>query len=103
MNANPPEIRRDLGSDDAITGTKDIRINPDLVSCDLWDFRDAHATGALDRAVELFRGRFLEGFHLPGAESFEQWVEATRAALAFPALFGHKPPITHARLMRRTD
>ncbi|MFN8652109.1 MAG: BTAD domain-containing putative transcriptional regulator [Gemmatimonadales bacterium] len=75
-------LRRDLGSDDAITGTKDIRINPDLVSCDLWDFRDAHATGALDRAVELFRGRFLEGFHLPGAESFEQWVEATRAALA---------------------
>lgn len=75
-------LRRDLGSDAAITGTKDIRLNPDLVSCDLWEFRDAHATGALDRAGELFRGRFLEGFHLPGAESFEQWVETTRGALA---------------------
>lgn len=75
-------LRRDLGSEDAITGTKDIRLNPDLVSCDLWEFRDAHATGALDRAGDLFRGRFLEGFHLPGAESFEQWVEATRASLS---------------------
>ncbi|HWA59086.1 MAG TPA: BTAD domain-containing putative transcriptional regulator [Gemmatimonadales bacterium] len=74
-------LRRDLGSDDALTGVKDLRLNPDLVQCDLWEFRDALGTGLLDRGAELYRGRFLEGFHLPGAESFEQWVEETRAGL----------------------
>jgi DNA-binding SARP family transcriptional activator len=75
-------LRRDLGSDEALIGVKDLRLNPDLAQCDLWEFQDAMATGSLDRAAELFRGRFLEGFHLPGAESFEQWVEETRAGLA---------------------
>ncbi|HSB55687.1 MAG TPA: BTAD domain-containing putative transcriptional regulator, partial [Gemmatimonadales bacterium] len=74
-------LRRDLGSDEALIGVKDLRLNPDLVQCDLWEFQDATTTGSLDRAAELFRGRFLEGFHLPGADSFEQWVEDTRAGL----------------------
>ena len=26
-------LRRDLGSDDALTGVKDLRLNPDLVQC----------------------------------------------------------------------
>ena len=75
-------LRRDLRSDEAFIGVKDLRLNPDLVQADLWDFRDAMATGALERAAELARGRFLEGFHLPGAESFENWVEVTRSGLA---------------------
>lgn len=74
-------LRRDLGSDDAFIGTKDLRLNPDVVQCDLWEFHDAEATGNLEHAGELYRGRFLEGFHLPGADSFETWVEDTRSRL----------------------
>lgn len=71
-------LRRDLGSDEAFIGTKDLRLNPDLVQCDLWEFHDAAASGDLERAADHYRGRFLEGFHLPGAESFETWVEESR-------------------------
>jgi DNA-binding SARP family transcriptional activator len=74
-------LRRDLGSDEALIGVKDLRLNPDLVQCDLWEFHNAHGAGALERSAELFRGRFVEGFHLPGADGFEQWVEETRAGL----------------------
>src|SRR5262249_22247259 len=74
-------LRRDLGSDDAFVGVKDLRLNPDLVQVDAIEFRDAIAAGALERAAELDRGPFLEGFHLPGAESFERWVEDERSGL----------------------
>src|SRR5262249_43118750 len=75
-------LRRDLGSDEAFIGMKDLRLNPDVVQCDLWEFHDAAATGDLDRAAEIYRGRFLEGFHLPGADTFENWVEDSRSGLA---------------------
>ncbi len=75
-------LRRDLGSDECFLGLKDLRINPDLVTVDLLEFHDAIGTGNLDRAAELYRGPFLEGFHLPGADTFERWVEDERSALA---------------------
>lgn len=74
-------LRRDLGSDEAFIGVKDLRLNPDVVHCDLWEFHDAAATGDLERAADLYKGRFLEGFHLPGADSFEKWVEDSRVGL----------------------
>jgi DNA-binding SARP family transcriptional activator len=75
-------LRRDLGSDEAFIGVKDLRLNPDVVQTDLWQFQDAMATGALERAAGLSRGKFLEGFHLPGGEAFENWMESTRSRLA---------------------
>ncbi len=74
-------LRRDLGSDEAVAGMKDLRLNPDLVTCDVAEFRDALSAEADERAVELWRGPFLEGFHLPGADTFERWVEEQRAGL----------------------
>lgn len=74
-------LRRELGSDEAILGMKDLRLNPDVVTSDVADFRDSAATGDLDRAAGLWRGPFLEGFHLPGADTFERWVEDQRAGL----------------------
>ncbi|MBK8003073.1 MAG: winged helix-turn-helix domain-containing protein [Gemmatimonadetes bacterium] len=74
-------LRRDLGSDEAVAGMKDLRLNPDLVTCDVAEFRDALAAEADERAVELWRGPFLEGFHLPGADTFERWVEEQRTGL----------------------
>ncbi len=74
-------LRRDLGSDEAFVGVQDLRLNPDMVEADLWQFHHAAATGDLERAAELYRGPFLEGFHLPGADTFETWVEDERAGL----------------------
>ncbi|HWA15836.1 MAG TPA: BTAD domain-containing putative transcriptional regulator, partial [Gemmatimonadales bacterium] len=75
-------LRRDLGSEEVIAGVKDLRLNPELASSDLGEFRESAANGNLEKAADLFRGAFLEGFHLPGAETFERWVEERRRHLA---------------------
>jgi DNA-binding SARP family transcriptional activator len=75
-------LRQDLGSEEAFLGVKDLRLNPEIISADVLDFRAAMAAGAFERAVELYRGPFLDGFHLPGAEEFERWGEQERQTLA---------------------
>jgi len=75
-------LRRDLGSDDSLLGLKDLRLNPDLVTADVIEFRSALSAGDLERAAELYRGPFLEGFNLPGSDTFERWMEEQRGALA---------------------
>jgi DNA-binding SARP family transcriptional activator len=75
-------LRQDLGSEEAFLGVKDLRLNPEIISADVVEFRAAMAAGALERAVELYRGPFLDGFHLPGAEEFERWSEQERQTLA---------------------
>src|SRR5262245_19260786 len=75
-------LRQDLGSEEAFLGVKDLRLNPEIISADVLDFRAAMGTGEFERAVELYRGPFLDGFHLPGAEEFERWSEQERQVLA---------------------
>lgn len=74
-------LRRDLGSEDAIGGTRDLRIDPLLVDSDVRQFDEARAAGRLEVAAELWRGPFLHGFNLPGVPEFERWMEQERATL----------------------
>jgi DNA-binding SARP family transcriptional activator/TolB-like protein len=75
-------LRRDLGDDEAIEGARDLRLNADLVTSDLTDFRDAIAAGAWERAAGHYDGPFLEGYHLSGAPELERWIEEQRSHLA---------------------
>jgi Tol biopolymer transport system component/DNA-binding SARP family transcriptional activator len=75
-------IRREIGSDDAIAGTRDLVLAPEFLSSDIADFRTAIAAGDLDGAAALYKGQFLDGFHLPGLAEFERWMESERTALA---------------------
>ena len=75
-------LRKDLGADDAITGVTELRLDPSLVSSDVAEFAAAVSRGDDDRAVELYKGPFLDGFHLPNANDFTRWVEAERIVLA---------------------
>ena len=75
-------LRHEIGSDDAITGTRDLVLAPELVRTDLAEFRAAFAGGDLEKAVGVYEGQFLDGFHLPGAAGFERWMEAERSGLA---------------------
>ena len=75
-------LRRDLGAPDAIVGAKDLRFDPALVTADCVEFAAAIARGDDARAVALYQGPFLDGFHLPGADAFSRWVEQERNALA---------------------
>jgi DNA-binding SARP family transcriptional activator len=75
-------LRRDLGAEEALIGTKDLRLNLDVIEVDVAEFQDAVESNDLDRAVRLYGGPFLDGFFVPRSPEFERWVEAERAVLA---------------------
>ena len=75
-------LRKDLGAEDAISGSKELVFDPALVSSDVSEFASAVARGDDERAVSLYQGPFLDGFHLSGASEFSRWVETERTSLA---------------------
>jgi TolB-like protein/DNA-binding winged helix-turn-helix (wHTH) protein len=76
-------LRRDLGGghDDAIVGTRELRLNRDIVWCDAAEFEAALAEGNAAHASTLYVGPFLDGFRLPTAPEFERWVDDERIAI----------------------
>jgi len=82
LNQAVYSLRRDLGADDALMGTKDLRLNFDLIEVDVDEFQQSIETNDVDRAVRVYTGPFLDGFFVPRAPDFERWVEAERSALA---------------------
>jgi DNA-binding SARP family transcriptional activator len=75
-------LRQEIGSDDGITGTRDLTLATELVRTDVAEFRAALSSGDLERAIALYDGQFLDGFHLPGSAGFERWMETERAGFA---------------------
>jgi DNA-binding SARP family transcriptional activator len=74
-------LRRDLG-EDAIVGTKDLRLNPDRVATDVDEFQTSLTRGDHERAAAVYAGPFLDGFHVPGAAELMRWVEDERQVLS---------------------
>ena len=74
-------LRRDLGSEEAIVGTRDLRLGTDVLTSDVAEFEHALAAHDFERAASLYGGPFLDGFYLPGAGEFERWVEDERRGL----------------------
>jgi DNA-binding SARP family transcriptional activator len=74
-------IRRQI-PETLLLGTDPLRLNPQVVSADVAEFRRAIAAGDPSRAAELYQGPFLDGFYLAGESEFEDWVEQQRAKLA---------------------
>lgn len=71
-------LRRTLG-DDAVEGTGDqVRLAAPMES-DLRQVAAALRSGDVARAAEFCGGEFLEGFEVPGATPFGDWVAAMRA------------------------
>jgi DNA-binding SARP family transcriptional activator/Flp pilus assembly protein TadD len=72
------QIRRRLGSDILSSGGKhEVRTGTRL-TIDAVRFGEMLEAGDDARALSLYRGDFLEGFHLRAAPAFEQWSEETR-------------------------
>jgi DNA-binding SARP family transcriptional activator/TolB-like protein len=82
LNQAVYSLRRDLGTDDVLLGSKDLRLNLDLIQVDTVEFQDALEAGDLERAVDIYAGPFLDGFFLPKASDFERWVETERSTIA---------------------
>jgi serine/threonine-protein kinase len=75
-------LRRDLGRDDLVLGTTELRLNPEAITSDLAEFEQALERRESERAVALYRGPFLDGFYVPDAPEFERWLETQRSHLA---------------------
>jgi len=75
-------IRKALGSERIFLNGSDLRVNPDILSSDVGEFRTAIDDGRLADAVELYAGPFLDGFYLTGESEFEFWLTAERDRLS---------------------
>ncbi|HUQ79827.1 MAG TPA: BTAD domain-containing putative transcriptional regulator, partial [Gemmatimonadaceae bacterium] len=75
-------INQALGAD-AIAGTgEDVRLNRAQVPSDIADFETAIDAREWHCAADLYAGLFLDGFFLPDAAEFDQWMEAERGQYA---------------------
>src|SRR4029077_13905435 len=75
-------LRSALGDDFVLSTGDDLRLNPDRLICDLWEFEAALARDDPEAAVGVYCGPFLTGFHVSDAEEFERWAEGERPRLA---------------------
>ena len=73
---------RQQAGDNALLGTDPLRLNPVVVTSDVMEFEDALDRGELDTAVALYRGPFLDGFHIADSVEFEAWAAGERSRLA---------------------
>lgn len=75
-------LRQELGDEALQGGTWDLRLNHTIITSDLAEFEEARASGALERAAELYTGPFLDGFGAAGSSEFDRWADVRRTALA---------------------
>lgn len=73
---------RQQAGDSAFIGTDPLSLNPEVFSSDVGEFERAVESGVLAEAAELYKGPFLDGFHLPDSAEFDQWAMAERSRLA---------------------
>ena len=78
------QVRKALGESAVRSEGEQVRLNSQLIAADVPEFDAAIAADDPARAIELYRGPFLDGFHLPGAPvEFETWIDGERARLGF--------------------
>jgi DNA-binding SARP family transcriptional activator/TolB-like protein len=74
-------VRKAVPQEPFITAGDEVGLDEHVITSDANSFEDSIAAGDLARAVEIYRGDFLDGFFLPDAVEFERWVEEERARL----------------------
>ena len=81
LNQSVHALRRAIGEAGIISVQDELHLDPAALTCDVVTFEDALAAGELERAIGLYTGPFLDGFHLPGASEFEHWADGERDRL----------------------
>ena len=74
-------LRNEAGQDVVHAGPA-LQLNSQALTSDIEEFRLSLGRGDRRRAVDLYRGPFLDGFYLSGSSEFERWVEQERTRLA---------------------
>jgi DNA-binding SARP family transcriptional activator/Flp pilus assembly protein TadD len=72
-------LRRALGDDVIVSQNGDsLGVAPARIWCDAIAFEDAIRQARMEEALALYRGDFLEGFHIANAPDFERWLDQER-------------------------
>jgi DNA-binding SARP family transcriptional activator/tetratricopeptide (TPR) repeat protein len=75
-------LRRVLGDDVLVGAGEELSVNGVRLRCDAAEFERLIGAGDPSRALSLYEGDFLTGFHVPDVSAeFEEWVDRTRARL----------------------
>jgi len=74
-------VRRELGTDDVVLGTTELRLNSAVLACDVTELEERIAADDLEAATRLYTGPFLDGVFLKNAPEFERWVDHERSRL----------------------
>lgn len=81
LNQALHQLRSRLGNGILESRGKDELLLDGRVGTDLERFRAKLEAARREDALELYQGRFLEGFHVRGAPAFERWMDGVRARL----------------------
>lgn len=74
-------VRSVLGAESIVShGDEELVIAPGALWCDAAEFNAAVDSGQLGRALDLYRGDLMPGFHLAECGEFHMWLEGERAA-----------------------
>src|SRR5688500_1586685 len=74
-------IRHAVGSDVILSTGRELRLNPELVTADVWEFDAAVRAREWAAAVGHYKGLLLDGFHFSESRELESWIDAERARL----------------------
>lgn len=73
------ELRRTLGDGVLISrGQDEIGVSPELLECDVAEYRRALEEARWEDALALYRGPFLPGFFVSRAPDMERWIDDER-------------------------
>src|SRR6266568_6258475 len=74
-------IRHALGSDVILATARELRLNPELVRVDVWEFEQAILASQWTAAVGHYKGPLLDGFHFADSHELDSWIESNRSRL----------------------
>ena len=74
-------IRHALGCDVIVATGRELRLDPDLVRVDVWEFEEAIRAGQWTAAVGHYKGPLLNGFHFANSHELESWIDTNRTQL----------------------
>ena len=75
-------LRRVVGEDVLVGVGEELSVSGERFTCDAVEFERLVAAGQPARALSLYEGDFLAGFHVPDvAPELEEWVDRTRSRL----------------------
>ena len=74
-------IRHALESDFILATGRQLRLNPEFVRADVWDFDEAIRAGEYAVAVGHYKGPLLDGSHFADSRELESWIDTERGRL----------------------